>query len=367
MRISAIHTRGVGPLGTQDLAFRSDWSGEIAPTILFSGPNGCGKSTLLRGVAMLWRALGQWMQTARPIPHTRSELADLRRWAGLALVLEQTPAGEGPTVVFVGDAAFEDELRGKYPSARLIGECRSPAGVTASGFSPADTLLSAATATATRRFRVEPDSHWTTEWADARRRMLVSWAHATSPNMVHLDAEERRWVAATRGAGEILADSSERRWLPTYSPTESWNGQLEQSLLALKAAAPGQFRALLVHMNDFLVSKQISGSIIPGENRLRVRLGGRPKSAHLLDSLSSGEHQVLIQLYMVGRWLEPGGVVLIDEPDLHLHPSLIPGFLARLEQMVADRDGQLLLTSHVPQIWDRYEARGLRVALGVQP
>jgi hypothetical protein len=32
--------------------------------------------------------------------------------------------------------------------------------------------------------------------------------------------------------------------------------------------------------------------------------------------------------------------------------------------MVAARDGQLLITSHVPDIWNRYEAIGQRILLG---
>src|SRR2546425_8252444 len=55
---------------------------------------------------------------------------------------------------------------------------------------------------------------------------------------------------------------------------------------------------------------------------------------------------VLIQLYLVSRWMNKGGVVMIDEPDLHLHPSLLNAFLSRLETLVTERKGQLLLTSH---------------------
>lgn len=40
-------------------------------------------------------------------------------------------------------------------------------------------------------------------------------------------------------------------------------------------------------------------------------------------------------LFTVQRWLQPGGVVLIDEPDLHLHPSLISPLLASIENIVA--------------------------------
>lgn len=45
-------------------------------------------------------------------------------------------------------------------------------------------------------------------------------------------------------------------------------------------------------------------------------------------------------LFTVQRWLQPGGVVLIDEPDLHLHPSLISPLLASIENIVAE-NGQL--------------------------
>jgi hypothetical protein len=40
--------------------------------------------------------------------------------------------------------------------------------------------------------------------------------------------------------------------------------------------------------------------------------------------------------------------------------------LASLEQLVAEKHGQLLITSHQPDIWQRYEASGKRIELGVQ-
>ena len=69
---------------------------------------------------------------------------------------------------------------------------------------------------------------------------------------------------------------------------------------------------------------------------------------------------------MVDRWMERGGIVMIDEPFLYLHTTLIAGFLAQLENMVAERDGQLLITSHVPDVWNRYEAIGQLVLLGME-
>lgn len=48
---------------------------------------------------------------------------------------------------------------------------------------------------------------------------------------------------------------------------------------------------------------------------------------------------MLIMIYLISRWLQPGGIVLIDEPDLYLHPSLVSGLLANLERLVAGQAG----------------------------
>jgi len=63
------------------------------------------------------------------------------------------------------------------------------------------------------------------------------------------------------------------------------------------------------------------------------------------------------------RWLQPGGVVLIDEPDLYLHPSLVDPLLDVLERTARELDAQLIITSHSVDIWRRYETSGTRVEL----
>jgi hypothetical protein len=47
-----------------------------------------------------------------------------------------------------------------------------------------------------------------------------------------------------------------------------------------------------------------------------------------------------------------------------LHPSLVNGLLSSLEKLVTDIGGQLMITSHQPDIWQRYEASGKRIELG---
>jgi len=344
MRIRSIHTQEFGPLGTQDFDLSDSWTNEIAGRVLFSGPNGTGKSWMLRAVAALWGAFGQWLHTRRLLSARGDEHVFLRQGSGFALVLEDVPFGPSALVLVRGPGEFVAQLERRYPVHAIVGERISPGN----GRSP------------NRELVWQPGAIRLDDWADARTRVLASVLGGGSPNVIFLDAEERRWVSPRQGLGEIKPEDLQQRWLASYRVSEKWEGQLEASLLALKAATPERFFGLVRDMNAYLSGKEILTDIRLGENRLRVRLYDRDGRFHWLDDLSAGEHQVLIQLYMVGRWLEPGGIVLIDEPDLHLHPSLIPGLLARLEQMVADREGQLFITSHVPDIWNRYASSNSR-------
>ncbi|MBK8453442.1 MAG: AAA family ATPase [Thiofilum sp.] len=344
MRIRAIHTYEFGALGTQSFDFRDSWSDETATRILLSGANGCGKSTLLRGIAMLWSAFGYWLHNRKHLPEKSVERRFLSMGGGFAIVVENLPFAETKSLLLAfGEGHWSTNPALVKPDYIALGE--------GSGFG---------------RIYFHPSDYdpFLNNWTRARQKMLVSPQPSESPNILFLDAEERRWVTPKYGLGEIKAENMEQRWLSSYRATENWDGQVESALLGMKIASEERFSKLVDNMNSFLSGKEILKEVILGENRLRIQLANG--STHGIDELSSGEHQVLIQLYMVDRWMERGGIVMIDEPDLYLHPSLISGFLAQLENMVAERDGQLIITSHVPDVWSRYEAIGQRVLLGME-
>ena len=94
-----------------------------------------------------------------------------------------------------------------------------------------------------------------------------------------------------------------------------------------------------------------------------MKLQGKRGQYHGIDELSAGERQMLILIYTISRWLQPGGIVLIDEPERHLHPSLVRPLLASIEGIVRDNDGQLMITSHAVDIWQDYESQGLRIEM----
>lgn len=352
MKIQSLHFADLGPLGTQDIDLLNTWTGEIETNVLFTGPNGCGKSTLLRTVVMLWEAAGFWLENDRAMPETHPAAKYLSRWGSAAIILADMAIDprQKITVGLVFRKHGQLEFVNQRSDVLWLGETHFQGAESGKG----GTFIST-------------NSDCMETWAIARQRMSLEFASFGLPNILFMDAEERRWVVPTQRIGEIAAESPEIRWAPRYISSEDWRGQLESSLINLKLTDEKRFDAVLIELNAFLINKKIAGDIKRGENRLRVRLshpGKAEEQFHTLDELSAGERQVLIMLYVIARWAEKGCVVMIDEPDLYLHPSLINGMLSRLAGMVNDLDGQLLITSHLPAVWDRYEGVARRIELG---
>lgn len=259
------------------------------------------------------------------------------------MVLSDIPGVSGKVGVFFGHPAVLKEVQ--HLAQHWIGETKD----VREGRGPR------------RKVLIHGGQSWLSDWAEGFRQLGLNPNEQGVSNVIHLDGEERRWVPPRVGLGEVVADDPSRRWLVNYWPTADWRGQVESSLIAMKTVNPERYASVLSELNAFLEPKCILPD--PDQNmRLRVKTGSG--NEHSLDDLSAGEQQILIQLYLVSRSLMPGGLVMIDEPDLHLHPSLLSLYLSRLELLVQSRKGQMMLTSHNPELWSRYEAKGNRVQLG---
>ncbi|MGW8955855.1 AAA family ATPase [Streptomyces sp. NPDC055709] len=79
-----------------------------------------------------------------------------------------------------------------------------------------------------------------------------------------------------------------------------------------------------------------------------IRLEGA--MGEVFDSLSSGHAVVLL---MVTRLIEVVGertLVLIDEPETHLHPPLLAALTHALSRLLADRNGMAVVATHSPVV-----------------
>lgn len=85
----------------------------------------------------------------------------------------------------------------------------------------------------------------------------------------------------------------------------------------------------------------------PESLRIATPDGGQ----HAVQDLSSGERQALIIISRILRAGTGHGVVIIDEPDAYLHPSLSRRLTVALETATGS-DGQLVLATHSPAILD---------------
>jgi len=92
--------------------------------------------------------------------------------------------------------------------------------------------------------------------------------------------------------------------------------------------------------------KSIPRPVLDRGSATGTRIGVRTPAGieHGLDELSSGEQSVLGLMFYVRRLSSAGGLLLIDEPELHLHPSLQPTLLQALDD-VADR-AQIWIVTH---------------------
>jgi predicted ATPase len=70
-----------------------------------------------------------------------------------------------------------------------------------------------------------------------------------------------------------------------------------------------------------------------------------------LDGMSSGEKGLVLTFLLIGRSIAKGGIILLDEPELHLNPAVCRNLLHFLvDKYILPRDIQAIVCSHSPEI-----------------
>jgi predicted ATPase len=70
-----------------------------------------------------------------------------------------------------------------------------------------------------------------------------------------------------------------------------------------------------------------------------------------LDGMSSGEKGLVLTFLLIGRSIAKGGLILVDEPELHLNPAVCRNLVHFLvDKYVLPKDIQAIVCSHSPEI-----------------
>jgi predicted ATPase len=73
-------------------------------------------------------------------------------------------------------------------------------------------------------------------------------------------------------------------------------------------------------------------------------------ATRLYDDLSSGHKIVLLTITRLVETIQERSLVLIDEPESHLHPPLLSAFIRALSNLLIERNGVAIIATHSPVV-----------------
>ncbi|WP_035866807.1 AAA family ATPase [Kitasatospora cheerisanensis] len=76
----------------------------------------------------------------------------------------------------------------------------------------------------------------------------------------------------------------------------------------------------------------------------------REESVALFGDLSAGHKIVLLTLSRLIETVAEGSIVLLDEPETHLHPPLLAAFIRALSDLLINRNGVAVIATHSPVV-----------------
>ena len=154
--------------------------------------------------------------------------------------------------------------------------------------------------------------------------------------------------------GELAVEINPYELIHRYVSSDEWKQSVESYLFSLnyldledrdRKVSASRFKDAVMLVNSVLVGKKIM-RIQKG----RVIIETEQGESHGLGDLSSGEKQLTLLLIEIHRRISRGSVILIDEPEISLHPAWQRGLVVALDKIIEQYNAQVIMATHSPEI-----------------
>lgn len=142
--------------------------------------------------------------------------------------------------------------------------------------------------------------------------------------------------------------TKEGKPLPPKSP-EQLSSEFSKSISVCRQGARlGRWRRALETLEADPMFQDADVSALANEDIDEQEL--KAQSTKLFEKLSSGHKIVLISITRLVESVEEKTLVLLDEPEAHLHPPLLAALIRALSDLLADRNGVAVIATHSPVV-----------------
>jgi hypothetical protein len=108
--------------------------------------------------------------------------------------------------------------------------------------------------------------------------------------------------------------------------------------------------ALLILSSDSVFSQSNFIEIIGNYNLSKIELNINKEIGDLFRDLSSGHKIVLLTMVRLIDTVDERSLVLLDEPETHLHPPLLSAFMKALSNLLRQRNAVAIIATHSPVV-----------------
>jgi predicted ATPase len=335
MKVKSVYLENVRGLPTIDLGFFDSVIGQIRSRTVIAGSNGSGKTTTLDAIYTLMNLI-----VSKPDKSLTTWLIPGQVRARLELDDMPTLSHPDPHHIFPSGWSLVVALGPEL----WLSKIKAPHLIALTGNTVANWHY----------VRNDQPGTFLLAWPVKRE-----WMESERPTTLYFPSEQRELVAKRKG--QIIAETFQHEWVWRFSDSQKWEGSLESFIVALYARETFEqletsqeeektyptFQEFLDVVNSFLARKRITG--VSSAN-FRVQVEGEDGQKFSLDELSSGEKQVLLILAEIQRRIRRNSVLLIDEPEIHLHPAWQARLMGALTDMCRQYDTQMIITTHSEEI-----------------